>query len=355
MRARRHTSTLGAVLFEHNLPPAVFHNLIAAFRHHLPSWQRYFGMRRRALGVDALEPYDMWAPLADGAPHIPYERAVDWICDGLAPMGPDYVSVVRRGCHEDRWVDVFPCQGKSAGAFSTGRPGTLPFIKLSYAESVLSLSTLAHELGHSMHSYLTWLHQPYLYGDYSNFVAEVASNFHQAMVRAYLFQQQTDPRFQMALVEEAMANFYRYLFIMPTLARFELEIHQREEQGRGLAADDMNGLCADLFAEGFGGQVHVDRQRVGSLWATFGHLYNDYYVFQYTTGIAGAQALAARILSGAAGAVDDYLAFLKSGGSVYPLDALRLAGVDLTQPEPVEAAFANLDSVLDRLQALLAN
>ncbi|OGO13138.1 MAG: oligoendopeptidase F [Chloroflexi bacterium RBG_13_68_17] len=352
MRARRHASTLEATLFENNLPEAVFHNLIATFRKHLPTWRRYFALRKRLLGVDLLQPYDMWAPLTGNRRPIPYEQAVDWICAGLAPMGAEYVETMRRGCLHERWVDVFPCRGKSAGAFSSGRQGTLPFIKTSYSDSVLSLSTLAHELGHSMHSYLTWQHQPYIYCDYSNFVAEVASNFHQAMVRAHLLASDPDADFQAELIEEAMANFYRYFFIMPTLARFELEVHQREEQGRGLSADDMIALCADLFSEGFGDQVHVDRSRLGIVWATFGHLYADYYVFQYATGISGAQALAGRILSGTPGAVDDYLAFLKTGSSQYPREALRLAGVDLTTPEPVEAAFAAMGGLIDRLQVL---
>jgi len=351
MRARRHASTLAATLFENDIPEGVFHNLIDTFRRHLPAWQRYFALRRRLLRVDPLQPFDMWAPLTGSRRRIPFEQAVDWICAGLTPMGDEYVEAVRRGCLEERWIDVYPCRGKSAGAFSSGAQGTLPFIKTSYVDNVLSLSTLAHELGHSMHSYLTWQHQPYIYTDYSNFVAEVASNFHQALVRAHLLASETDPAFQSELIEEAMANFYRYFFIMPTLARFELEIHQREERGRGLSAEDMIELCADLFSEGFGAEVHVDRPRVGIIWATFGHLYTDYYVFQYATGIAGAQALAERVLSGIPGAVQDYLGFLKAGSSLYPLEALQRAGVDLTSPEPIEAAFDAMGRMTDRLQA----
>ncbi len=353
MRARRHSSTLEAALFENNIPVAVFHNLIDTFRNHLPTWHRYFAIRRKALGIDVLRPYDMWAPLAQARQPIPYEQAIEWISGGLAPMGEEYVATIRKGCVEQRWVDVYPCKGKAAGAFSMGRPGTYPFIMMSYNDNVFSLSTLAHELGHSMHSYLSWQNQPILYSRYTLFAAEVASNFHQAMVRAYLLGRPADPDFQLSVVEEAMSNFYRYFFIMPTLARFELEIHQREEQGRGLSADDMNNLCADLFAEGFGDQVEVDRARIGIIWATFGHLYTDYYVYQYATGISGANALARRVLSGAPGAVDDYFGFLKAGGSMYPLDALKLAGVDLTTPEPVEAAFAVLAATVERLEKLV--
>ena len=354
MRARRHTSTLQASLFAHNIPIAVFDNLIATFRKNLPTWHRYWALRRRALGVETLHPYDIWAPLSGEKTPISYEQAVDWICEGLARMGTEYVSVLRRGCLEDRWVDVYPNQGKRAGAFSSGRPGTHPFIMMSYNDNVLSLSTLAHELGHSMHSYLTWENQPVVYSRYSLFVAEVASNFQQAMVRAHLLERETDPVFQIELIEEAMSNFHRYFFIMPTLARFELEVHERVERGQGLTADDMNALMADLFSEGYGSEMHVDRDRVGITWATFGHLYVDYYVYQYATGISGAHALVRRILAGEAGAVDDHKRFLSAGGSMYPLDALRMAGVDLTTPEAVEVTFDILSGMVDRLEQLMS-
>jgi len=193
-----------------------------------------------------------------------------------------------------------------------------------------------------------------IYGDYSMFVAEVASNFHQAMVRAYLLEHSSDPVFQISILEEAMDNFHRYFFIMPTLARFELEVHERIERGEGLSADDLIGLMADLFAEGYGGEMHTDRERVGITWAQFGHLYVDYYVFQYATGISGAHAIARRILSGEPGAAQDHINFLKAGGSLYPVDALKLAGVDLTRPEPVEAAFEVLAGYVDRLEKLTA-
>jgi oligoendopeptidase F len=353
-RARRYESTLDMALFAHNIDPSVFHNLLDIFQKNLPTWHKYWQVRRRALGVDTLHPYDIWAPLTANPPHVPYAQAVDWICDGLAPMGADYVARVRQGCLQDRWVDVYPNVGKTAGAFSYGSHGTHPFILMSYTDDVGSMSTLAHELGHSMHSYLTWDTQPVLYGDYSLFAAEVASNFHQAMVRAYLLDENDDPDFQISVIEEAMDNFHRYFFIMPTLARFELEVHQRVERGEGMAADDLIGLMTDLFNEGYGGEMHIDRERVGITWAQFGHLYVDYYVFQYATGIAGAHASAKRILDGEPGAVQGHLDFLKAGGSLYPVDALKLAGVDLSQPEPVEAAFAVLADYVDRLEKLTA-
>jgi oligoendopeptidase F len=353
MRVRGHSSTLAAALFEQNVPVEVFHNLVDTFRKNLPTWHRYWAVRRRALGVDELFPYDVWAPLTEDQSHVPYEQAIEWICEGLAPMGEPYVKEVRQGCLQDRWVDVYPNRGKQAGAFSSGSYATHPFIMMSYNDDLFSLSTLAHELGHSMHSLLTHQHQPIRYSRYSLFVAEVASNFHQAMVRAHLLDTIDDVRFQINLIEEAMSNFHRYFFIMPTLARFELETHQRIERGEGLTADDMIDLMTGLFAEGYGDEMAFDRDRVGITWATFGHLYIDYYVYQYATGISGANALAKGVLSGKEGAVDAYLSFLQAGGSMYALDVLKMAGVDLTTPEPVEIAFGVLSDLVDRLEALV--
>jgi oligoendopeptidase F len=225
---------------------------------------------------------------------------------------------------------------------------------MSYHDDLESMSTLAHELGHSMHSYLTWQNQPAVYSDYTLFVAEVASNFNQAMVRGYLRDAQPDPEFQIALISEAMSNFHRYFFIMPTLARFELEAHTRVEKGEGLTADDMITLMADLFAEGYGDAMDYDRTRVGITWAQFGHLFSNYYVFQYATGISAAHALAAPILAGTPGAAENYLKFLSSGGSLYPLDALKVGGVDMATPAAVEAAFKVLADMVDRLETLVA-
>ncbi len=353
MRVRRFDSTLEMALFNDNIPTAVFHNLLETFKRNRPVWHRYWDVRRRALGVDSLHTYDIWAPLTAEKPHVPYEQAVEWIADALAPLGDDYAGRLRRGCLEERWVDIYPNEGKSAGAFSWGCQGTHPFIVMSYTDDANSMGTLAHELGHSMHSYLSWENQPRIYADYSLFAAEVASNFNQAMLRAYLLQQDIDPQLKIAVIEEAMANFHRYFLEMPTLALFEWEMHKREEAGGGLTADDMINYLADLFAESYGDAAVIDRQRDGIRWATFGHLYSDYYVYSYATGISGANALARRVLSGTAGAAEDYLGFLEAGGSRYPLDALRSAGVDLTQPEPVETAFEVLAGLIEQLDGLV--
>ena len=354
MRARKHESSLAASLFELNIPTDVFHNLIETFKKNLPVWHRYFEIRRKALGIKKLSYYDMWAPITRKQVKIPFERAVDLICESLAPMGKEYVETVRRGCLQERWVDLYPNQGKAEGAFSWGSQGTYPFINMSYTDEVTSMSTLAHELGHSMHSYLTWKNQPFVYTNYSLFVAEVASNFHQAMLRGHLLQTVKDKNFQLALLEEAVGgNFFRYFFQMPTLARFELETHQHVERGESLTADSMVDLMANLFAEGFGSNFEMDRERVGMTWSTFGHLFTDYYVYAYATGISGAHAFAGKILRGEPNAVENYVDFLKSGSSDYSLNVLKKAGADLSTPETVQETFAVMESYIERMEKLL--
>ncbi len=353
-RTRGYASALEASQSPNNVPVEVFHQTIETFRKHQSIWHRYWALRRRVSGYEMLHSYDLRYPLTTQPPRVPYTQAVEWIVEGLQPLGKEYVQTLRRGCLEDRWVDLSPNEGKYSGAFSSGCPGTHPFIVMGYNDSVKAMSTLAHELGHSMHSYLAWQTQPLVYGDYSLFVAEVASNFHQAMVRDYLLRTQTDRDFQIALIDEAMSNFHRYYFTMPMLARLELAMYSHVERGESLTADLLNGWFAEFLAEGYGSEVALDPARDGNTWATFGHLYQPYYVYQYTTGIAGAHALARKVLSGDPQAAENYRNFLRAGHSLYPLDALKLAGVDLTTPEPVETTFGMLEGYIEQLERLLA-
>ncbi|TMF88754.1 MAG: oligoendopeptidase F [Chloroflexi bacterium] len=357
-RARHYRDSLEAALDPNNIPVEVFHNVLAAFQANLGTWHRYWRLRKRVLDVDHLYVFDTRAPLGRARTPVPYSQAVDWISEGLQPMGSEYVTALRQGALEQRWVDIYPNRGKRMGAFSMGVPGTHPFIFMSYNDNVFSMSTLAHELGHSMHSWYSKNRQPYVYANYGLFIAEVASNFHQAMVRAHLLQTNRDPDFQVNLIEEAMANFHRYFFIMPSLARFELELHQRVERGEAVTADAMTDLMASLLDEVYGGVVEhrsdLDRQRSGITWAQFHtHLYSNFYVYQYATGIAGAHALAERVLDGKGDAVRAYIDFLSAGSSDYPLDVLRSAGVDMNSPEPVNKAFAVMAGYVDRLEQLL--
>jgi oligoendopeptidase F len=354
MRARRFDSALEATLFNGDVPVEMFHNLLDIFKKNLPLWHHYWKIRRKALGVKTLHPYDVWAPLTTKKHKVPFEKAVDWICEGLAPMGDEYVSVMRQGCLTDRWVDWAPNAGKRQGAFSTRVPrDTHPFILMSYTDDIGSMSTLSHELGHSIHAYYASRAQPMIYYTYPSIISETASNFNQAMTRAHLLDTNPDKYFQIALLEEAMDNFHRYFFIMPTLARFELETHQHIEKGQALTADSMIELMADLFSEGFGGNMDLDRERVGITWGTFTtHLYIDFYSFQYAIGISAANAIAKRVLSGEENAAEDHINFLKAGSSKPPMEIYKIAGVDMTSTKPIEDAFEVLGEYINRLEEL---
>ncbi len=360
-RARHYPSALTASLAPNAIPDEVFHTLLSTFQAHLPIWHRYWGLLRRGLGVENLRcadvpAYAVPAPLPRAGKTVSFVDATDLICRGMAPLGEEYVAAMRAGLTDQHWVDRAPSRGKGSGAFSTGVPGTRPFIMMNFRDDVFSVSTLAHELGHSMHSLLTWQTQPPVYAGYSLFVAEVASNFNQALVRGHLLDESTDAAWTLAIVEEAISNFHRYLFVMPTLARFELDCHQKIERGEALTADGMGATLASLFREGYGGAVEIDEAdeaRLGITWAHFGHFYSPFYVYQYATGIAAANALAEDVRTEGAPASERYLSFLKTGGSLYPLDALKVAGIDMASPAPIERAFGVLSRLVARLEGLV--
>ncbi len=352
-RARHYDSTLEAILAPNAIPTAVFHNLLDTVWKNFPTWHRYFAVRRKVLGVDQLHGWDITAPLQRDAPRVPFAAGVEMIAEGLAPLGEEYVGVVRRGAAE-RWVDRGANVGKGGGAFSSGAPGAHPFISMNYTDTLASMSTLAHELGHSLHSYYTWQTQPMVYARYSMFVAETASNMHQALVGAHLLATHDDPVFLIELIEERMRNHLRYFFTMPILARFELDCHTRLERGEALSAEGMTDMLADLYRQGYGGAVAIDAPRMGVTWARFSHFFSPYYVFQYATGIAAAAALARQVRDEGEPAAARYRTFLKTGDAAFPIDAIRAAGVEMTDPAPVQAAFDILAGYVDRLEQLTA-
>ena len=357
-RTRHYPSALEASLAPNAIPRAVFDTLLSTFQDNLPIWHRYWGLLKKGLGVEALScadlpTYAVPAPMPKTERAISFEEATDTLCRGMGALGSEYVAAMRRGLTEDRWVDGAPNQGKGSGAFSSGMKGTRPFIMMNYQDDLFSVSTLAHELGHSMHSYLTWENQPPAYSNYSLFVAEVASNFNQALVRGKLLDEGGDRDGTLTIIEEAISNFHRYLFVMPTLARFELDCHDKIERGEALTADGMSRILAGFFAEGYGGMVEIDEMRLGITWAQFGHLYSPFYVYQYATGIAAANALAEDVRTEGQPAAERYLSFLKAGGSLYPLDALKLAGIDMTSPAPIQRAFSVLSRMVDRLEEII--
>ncbi len=357
-RARHYPSALEAALAPDAIPRAVFDTSLSTFREHLPIWHRYWGLLKKGLGVETLYCCDVPAimvpaPMPKSEKPILFTEAAELICAGMAPLGGEYVSVLRQGLLQDRWVDYAPNQGKGSGAFSWGMPGSHPFIMMNFRDDLFSVSTLAHELGHSMHSYLTWQNQPTSNSIYSLFAAEVASNYNQALVRGHLLDTVTGRDQTLAIIEEAISNFHEYLFVMPTLARFELDCYEKIERGEALTADRMGATLAGFFREGYGGHVEIDEARLGITWAEFSHLYAPFYVYQYVTGISAANALAEDVRTEGAPAAERYLSFLKAGGSLYPLDALKLAGIDMTSPEPIQRAFGVLSKMVDRLAEIV--
>ncbi len=359
IKSRGYPSSLEAALAvartANNIPKAVYDNLISTFKANLPTWHKFWRIRKQAKGslhTYDVPIYDSPAPLVE-SPKISFEEASNLICRGMEPLGQEYVEPMRRGLFEQRWVDWGQNQGKRAGAYSSGLKGTFPYIFMSWSDDLFSMSTLAHELGHSMHSYFTRNSQPAIYAGYSLFIAEVASNFNQAMVRSMLLREAKTPEYKLAVLEEAFSNFHRYLFVMPTLARFELELYQRLEAGGAISAPYLIDRLADLFMEGYGGELEIDRERMGASWMMFSHLYSPFYVYQYATGIAAANALAKDVLEQGQPAAKRYMDFLKAGDSVYPLDALKIAGIDMNQPEPVSKGFEVLKEMVDELEGLV--
>lgn len=350
-KTRGYASSVEEQLIPREVPLAVLDNVINTFKANLPVWHRYWAARKKVLGVETLEEYDVFAPLMKEPVHVPYEQAVEWLLDGLAPLGDEYQAELERGLKRDQWVDVYPNRGKRDGAFATGLYRGPSFIMMSYHDDLGSLSTLAHELGHAVHSALMNKTQPLRYANYSMVEAETASNFNQALMRPYLFDKLTGTNERLAILDETFGNFHRYFFIMPTLVRFEMAVHDAILRGEGMPSTRLNQIMRDLFQEGYGDEISAD-ERTGTTWAHFGHLYMPFYTFQYAGGIAAAAALADEISNGVDGSLARYLNFLKGGRTVQPVEAFRRAGIDLTSPEPIEKAFSVLEGHVAQLEQL---
>ncbi|MFT2718737.1 oligoendopeptidase F [Deinococcus sp. A31D244] len=356
-RARRYPDAITASLAPDRIPTDVVTTLLDTYRASTPIWHRYWRVRREWLGLNELREYDVKAALVPPR-HVDYAQAVTWIGEGMAPLGEEYVQDMLSGLTTERWVDYAENDGKRQGAYSNGGGRVKPFIFMTWNDTMNSYSTLAHEIGHSMHSLLSMREHPYSVPRYTLFHAEVASNFNQAMVRAHLLKQARqsgDTEFEVQIIEEALSNFHRYFFIMPTLAAFELEAYRRIEAGGTLSAPDLTELTADLLTQGYGDGVTMDRERSGILWAQFStHLYANFYAYQYATGISAAHQLLETFAGDPDAARENYLRFLRSGGRLDPIDALREAGVDMLSPAPVQATFRTLEGYVARLEELLA-
>ncbi len=353
--ARGYDSALEAALDENNIPTDVYTTLIETVRRSLPSLHRYLALRARVLdlGGDAPHMYDLYAPLIREAEVVvPYDRARDQLGDAFAPLGDDYRALLRQGLNE-RWIDVLENKGKVSGAYSAGAYGTVPFTLLNYRSTLNDEFTLAHEMGHSLHTYLAHGAQPYVYAGYSIFIAEVASTLNEELLREHLLGQTTDPRVKATLIVEHLDHLRATLFRQTLFAEFELTLHQHAANGEALTVDTINAVYRGLVEDYYGaGGVVVD-ELIAWEWSYVPHFYSSFYVYQYATGCSAAAALARAILAEGAPARDRYLSMLRAGSSDYPIALLRQAGVDATTAAPVEAAIAAFDRSIDDLSALL--
>ncbi|TYR79501.1 oligoendopeptidase F [Priestia megaterium] len=352
-RVRNYQSARHAALSVNNIPEEVYDNLVKTVNDHLPLLHRYIDLRKKVLGVEELHMYDLYTPLVkDVKMEVSYEEAKEYLLKGLAPLGEDYLNVLKEG-FENRWVDVHENKGKRSGAYSSGTYGTNPYILMNWQDNVNNLFTLAHEFGHSVHSYYTRQTQPYPYGDYSIFVAEVASTCNEALLNDYLLKTIDDEKQRLYLLNHYLEGFRGTVFRQTMFAEFEHEVHVRAQQGEPLTPELLTKLYYDLNKKYFGDNLVIDEE-IGLEWARIPHFYYNYYVYQYATGFSAAAALSKQILEEGNKAVERYVGFLKAGSSDYPIEVLKKAGVDMTTAEPIKEAFAVFEEKLEEMERLLS-
>ena len=351
-RARKYNSALEAALFHDNIPVSVYDNLINAVNERLPLLHRYMDMRRRALGLDDLHMWDLHVPLVPEADStIEYERATEMVVNAVAPLGQRYQDAVKEG-FSSRWTDVYETQNKSSGAYSWGVYGVHPFMLLNHQDTLRDVFTLAHEVGHSIHTYNTFATQPYVYANYTLFVAEVASTLNEELLSDYLLNSSDDRAVKLAVVNHSLEQFRTTLYRQTMFAEFEKIAHEKAESGEALTADKLSEIHFDLNKKYHGPGVSVDDE-IAIEWARIPHFYRSFYVYKYSTGMSAAVALAQQILGEGQPAVDRYLQFLSRGSSMYSIDLLRDAGVDVSTPQPVLSALDRFEKRLDEMEALL--
>lgn len=342
-----------AALSDNNIPETVYDNLVQTVNENLHLIHRYIDLRKKVLGLDELHMYDLFTPLVKEVKmDVTYDEAKEYILKGLAPLGEDYLNVLKEG-FENRWVDIHENKGKRSGAYSSGAYGTNPYILMNWQDNVNNLFTLAHEFGHSVHSYYTRKHQPYPYGNYSIFVAEVASTCNENLLNDYLLDTIEDEKKRIYLLNHQLEGFRSTLFRQTMFAEFEHTIHKKAQNGEALTAEVLTQEYYELNKKYFGPNIIIDEE-IGLEWARIPHFYYNYYVYQYATGISAATALSKQILEEGGPAVERYLEFLKSGSSDYPIEVLKKAGVDMTKAEPIQEALRVFEEKLTELESLLA-
>lgn len=349
--ARKYDSTLQASLDGNYVPTEVYTNLISAVHENMAPMYRYVDLRRKLLGVDELHMYDLYTPIvSDVDVDIPYEEAKQTVYDALACMGDDYRAILKEG-FDNRWIDVYENVGKCSGAYSAGLRKH-PYVLLNYSGTLDSMFTLAHEMGHAIHSYLSNKHQPVAYSNYSIFVAEVASTCNEALLMQHLLKTTKDKKRRAYLINYFLEQFRTTLYRQTMFAEFELEINRRNERGESLTAESLNALYHELNHQYFGDDIVIDKE-IDLEWARIPHFYYDYYVYQYATGYSAAIALSRRILKEGAPAVKDYIHFLSGGCSTDPISLLRGAGVDMASTTPIHEALQLFDELITEMEQLM--
>ena len=349
---RKYNSSLEASLFGNNIDIAVYDNLIATVNANLPKMDDYLAVRKRALGLDELHMYDLYVPMvSEIEKKYTFEEAKEIVLKAFAPLGEQYVADVK-DAFESGWIDVYENEGKTGGAYSWGSYLTHPYVLLNFSGTTDSVFTLAHEMGHAMHSYYSHKKQHYTNAQYTLFVAEVASTVNESLLIQYLLQNTTDPKERAYLLNHYLEEFRGTVFRQTMFAEFEKIVHGKAAAGEALTTDTLCEIYYGLNEKYFGRQVNVDKT-IAIEWARIPHFYRSFYVYQYATGFSAATALSTAILNEGAPAVERYLEFLASGGSKYPLDQLKDAGVDLSTPAAVEAGLERFGEMVKELNTLV--
>ena len=351
-RIRKYPSARAAALSGDNIPGEVYDNLVSAVNRNLPSMHRYVELRKKMLGVDKLHMYDMYVPLIEIPDRkVSYEEGLDIMRRALEPLGSEYIEKMNQGISEG-WIDVYENEGKTSGAYSFGSYDSYPYILLNYTDTLKDVFTIIHEMGHSMHSRYTRDAQPYIYGSHSIFTAEVASTVNESLLMQYLLNNADDTEMRKYLLNLHIEEFRTTLFRQTMFAEFEDMTHKAIEEGQVLTADWMCSIYDELNARYYGPAVEKD-DTIKYEWARIPHFYNAFYVYKYATGYSAATAISEKILNEGRPAADRYIEFLKTGESDYPIELLKIAGVDMSTPEPVEKAMDTFNSLLDEFEKLI--
>ena len=350
-KAKKYNTTIEAALDVTEVPVSVYHSLIEAVNKNLHYLHRYMEIRKKVLGLEELHMYDLYTPIIEEADSkVSFEEAKKTIIEALRPLGEDYIRILEEGFNS-RWIDVYENEGKRSGAYSAGAR-VHPYVLMNYSDTLDSMFTLAHEMGHALHSYLSNHTQPTIYSEYVIFVAEVASTCNENLLMQYLLKNTTDKKKRAYLINHLLENYRTTLYRQTMFAEFELLINTKSEQGETLTADMLCEAYRGLNEKYYGKDVVID-DKIAIEWARIPHFYYNYYVFQYATGYSAAVALSNRILTEGEPAVKDYLQFLSGGRSADPISLLKIAGIDMSTSEPVEEALKKLGDLLDEFESLV--